>query len=175
MSAVGDSALACFLPGQLAEMVDRWRTRFDPHVGSIAPHITVTYPPFIPQNDWLRFRGEVTACVAGFTPFEVDLNSTGVFDETPLVLWLHPDDGGHFAHMHGVLSTRFPQYMPPSPFDYIPHVTIGFFETREALEQAQRTVMRELQPMHFQVKALALGVLDADMKWQFEDRLPLGG
>jgi 2'-5' RNA ligase len=174
MSAVGDSALAFFLPQAEADVVNRWRLRYDPHVQSIAPHITVTYPPFIPPQEWLLVRSEMIACLAGFPPFEVTVQSTGMFNDSPRVLWLGPEDDGHFARIHFTLTERFPQYVPLSLLEYIPHVTIGFFDDPESLTHAQHTVMQELKPLHFRVNELSLGVLDANMKWQLEDRLLLG-
>ena len=174
MSAVGDSALAFFLPQPVTAVVDLWRMRYDPRVNSIAPHITVAFPPFITPREWPTVRAEVIACVAGMPSFEVTIQSTGTFNETPLVLWLRPEDDGHFVHMHQTLAKRFPQYVPVSPIVYVPHGTIGFFEDLELLLQAQHTVEQELKLLRFKVNELCLGSLDMNLKWQLEECLPLG-
>jgi 2'-5' RNA ligase len=174
MPVPGDSALAIFLPQDVAQVVDTWRRRYDPHVDSIAPHITMAYPPFVPEPEWSVVRPQLAECLAGIEPIDVTLRTVGIFAGSPSVLWLRPEDDGKLAHIHASLAECFPKYLPPSPFEYVPHVTIGFFDSSDALAQAQTVVLQELNPMRFQVREFMLGVYSPLDEWQLHDRVSLG-
>jgi len=173
-TALGDSGLAAEVPPEVAVVIKRWRGIHLPDHPQITPHVTVAYPPFVPEEDWLSLRLAVAECLLAFQPFQVTLAETGVFTGEPHVLWLKPEDGGRFLRIREALAERLPDYFPPMPWEYVPHVTIGPFDTQEALAQARQLVESDWRPMGFEVSELVYAVMLADGTYRIADRVPLG-
>ena len=172
--ALGDSGLAAEVPREVAVVINRCRRVHLPDHAQIAPHVTVAYPPFVPEEDWLSQRLAVGECLLAFQPFEVTLTGTGFFAGEPPVLWLKPEDGGRFSRIREALTERIPEYFPPMPWDYVPHVTIGPFDTHEALARARQFVESEWRPMRFEVGELVYAIMLADGTYRIADRVALG-
>ena len=172
---LGDGALGMFLPPELAEVVNRWRARYDPYLGTIAPHITLTYPPFVREEEWMQVRPGVVRVLREFAPFAVTLRETGTFTAPARVLWLRPEDGGQIVRIQSRLAAAFPQYIPPANpgMPYTPHATLGFFQTQEALDEAERQVRAELTPLRFVVQEISYFVRKTDGGWETRDRMAL--
>ncbi len=169
----GDSALVFCPPDEVSAEIDRWRCIYDPHHEGIRPHITMAYP-FIPEAEWAMNRPALAEFLTGFAPFSVTLRSLGTFPGKPAVLWLRPEDGGHLSRLHSALAGRLPAYMPASPLAYVPHLTLGFFDTPEALAEAQKVILSEIKPLHFEADELIYMVFGDDNVWRTRDQLPLG-
>jgi len=172
--ALGDSGLAAEVPPEVAVVINRWRRIHLPDHPQIAPHVTVAYPPFVPEEDWLSLRLAVAECLRAFQPFQVTLAEPGAFAGEPHVLWLKPEDGGRFSRIREALAERLPDYFPPMLWEYVPHVTIGPFDTQEALAQARQLVESEWRPMRFEVSELVYAVMLADGTYRIADRVALG-
>ena len=218
--APGDGALGIFLPQEVSQQVDRWRSVYlREHYERFPPHITIVYvekarmlpiacgrsfgtalgwgfggtilkwlfplknpaaccrvlhSPFVRVEEWPSMRPAIVECLAQFQPFDVMLKELGTFAGTPHVLWLKPDDDGHLARIHAQLAKRFSKYIPATPLDFVPHVTVGFFDTQAALSQAREAMLAEIAPLHFRIDALSYVVFCADDTWPVHDRLPLG-
>lgn len=172
----GDSSLGIFIPAEANESIHRWPRAYDPHNKTIAPHVTVAYPPFVPESRWPQVRPALANCLRAFPAFTITLREPGAFPGDPYhVLWLRPEDDGSLLHLRAALETQFPAYVPPVPFDrYIPHLTVGFFRDPAALAAAQAVIRAEMTPLRFRVHELLYMVLDDDGIWQLRDRLPLG-
>jgi len=170
----GDSALIILPPEAIGERIDRWRRVYDPNQHTIPPHITLVYPPFVPQEAWDELRAPLAALLAGFLPFTVTLRTTEVFIARPAVLWLRPEEDTVIGQLHAAITAQFPEYALPLPFDYVPHLTIGLFATPDALAEARQVVSAELTPLHFRVDKVAYAVLDHGGAWCHCDELPLG-
>ena len=173
MSETNGSALVYLLPQDVARVVDAWRQRYDPHIHYIPPHVTVAYPPFVSEQEWGRLRAQMVECVSAVREFDLRLAATGVFTSPQKVLWLRPDDGGNFTRLHDLLADRFPAYAPDSELAYVPHVTIGFFETLDALNQARAIVDAELQPQQALVAQLTLMQNISEGVWMVRDQINL--
>ena len=170
----GDSALGFFPPGEISEEIDRWRCIYDPHHEGIRPHITVAYPPFIPETEWGMNRPALAELLRDFPPFSITLRELGTFAGSPAVLWLRPEDGGHLSRLHSALADHLPAYILTLPVGYVPHLTLGFFESQEALAEAQKVILSEIKPLHFEADELNYMVFGDDAVWHTRDRLPLG-
>jgi len=170
----GDSGLGVLLPEDISLEIDKWRRVYDPHHEMIPPHITVTYPPFVPQKEWPLVQLALVKCLRAFRPFNITLEELETFAGSPYVLWLKPEDGGNLSRIHVALAERFSNYVFALPFDYVPHLTVGFFNSREALSQAQEVISSGMKPLHFQVDELVYMVLGDNGIWRIRDRLPLG-
>jgi 2'-5' RNA ligase len=167
------SGIGIFPPAAVATQVNRWRRDYDYAVDIIAPHITVAYPPFIPQQEWELVRPQLAACVNEFEPFDIILRTTNVFEAPSRVLWLVPENGGCLPRIYATLEERFPQYIPPSELAYMPHMTLGFFDTQEAQTAARTRVESELSPMQFHVTELVF-MVHARNAWVGLESLQLG-
>ena len=167
------SGLGVFPSADIAAQVNRWRRDYDYAVDIIAPHITVTYPPFVPEADWALARPQLAACIGELEPFDVALRTTNIFESPARVLWLVPEDGGCLLHIQAILAERFPQYVPAMELPYVPHMTLGFFDSPEAQAVARARVESELSPMRFHVAELIFMVHTQGV-WAWHDRLPLG-
>jgi len=174
ISVPGNSALDAMVPLEVAVKVNKWRRLYVPGRAKIEPHVTVAYPPFVPQEDWRLVRPRVAECLEAFAPFAVTLAELGTFTGEPHVLWLKPEDGGHFSRIRSTLAGRLPQYFPATPWEYEPHVTIGLLDSQEALARAPQRVESEWRPLDFQVSELAYAVADEDGTYRTVDRLALG-
>ena len=173
------TGLEIFIHGLAAEAINHWRQHYDPAFAELAPHITLAYPPFVPLAQWPQVRPAVIACLAGIAPFQVTLRGLGMFPPVapaePNVLWLKPEDGGRLAHIRQVLEKQLPEYVPPRPIPYVPHVTIGFIQGDDFLRQAYAWVQAELHPIEFMVNEIIYEVADKQSGLKVMDAIPLTG
>jgi 2'-5' RNA ligase len=171
----GDSGLGLFVPAEANAAVNRWRRVYDPHYKTIVPHITVAYPPFVPETEWPLVRPALADCLQDFPSFTITLRELGTFAGDHPVLWLRPEDDGSLLRLRAALEVRLPDYVPPVPFDrYIPHVAVGFFASPAALSDARAAIQREMALLRFRADELIYMVFDDDGIWRLRDRLPLG-
>ncbi len=170
----GDRALVVLVPEPVSALVDQWRSLHDPSFAIVPPHITVAYPPFVPEADWPSVRPAIAELLAQFSPFQVELTELGTFAGSSFCLWLKPEDNGSLARIHAALAERFPEYVPNGPFDYRSHVTIGVFESEQGLLQAQGRIQDAWQSIAFQVEELVYLSVDSDRRWCVCSRLALG-
>lgn len=171
-----NSGMGITLPEPAGEAVNVWRRLYDPSFDMLWPHITLAYPPFVSPEVWPQVKPIIAACLEGFQPFRITLKETGIFQGDPLhVLWLKPEDGGTLARMRRALEKALPEYVPPLPFDYQPHVSIGFFQDLRALQQAQEKVRNELAPVVFQAHMVGYAFQDPDGTMHIHDQVPIGG
>jgi len=171
----GDRALVVLVPEPVSALIDQWRSLYDPGYAIVPPHVTVAYPPFVPQAKWPSVRPAIAQCLSEFSPFRVELTELGTFAGNSFYLWLNPEDNGTLARIHAALAERFPEHVPQRQYDYRSHVTIGVFESEEELREAKRRIQAEWQPRDFQVEELVYMFPDSRGKWCVCSRLPLGG
>ena len=173
------TGLEIFIHGLAAETINQWRRRYDPAFPELEPHISLAYPPFVPLEEWAQVKPAVMACLAGFEPFHVTLKEAGMFPgnspQEPAVLWLKPEAGGVLYRMRQALERQLPIYVPPMPTAYIPHLSIGFIQGSEALEQALAQVRVELQPIEISINEVVYEVDDKLSGQKYLDILPLNG
>jgi 2'-5' RNA ligase len=170
-----DSALFFFPPAEVAQVVNGWRRLYDPTVDTIEPHITLVYPFNLRAEDWPAQRAAVAACLEGFGPFHIEITRLNHFLTPGMVLWLEPEDGGVIARMFWRLEERFPDLIEPPhpPFSIVPHMTVGFFDQLEALEQAQQKIAAELTCLEFDVTELVFGASIGQGRWGRVDGIDL--
>ncbi len=169
----GDRALVVLVPEPVSVVVDQWRSLYDPSFAIVPPHITVAYPPFVPESEWPSVRPAIAGLLAPFSPFRVELTELGTFSGSPFYLWLKPEDDGSLARIHAALAERFPEYVAKGPVDYRSHVTVGVFESEQELLEAQRRIQAAWQSCGFQVEELVYLSPDSGSQWCVCSRLPL--
>ena len=166
--------LAVLFPEEISVEINKWRRVYAPRYQMVSPHITVAYPPFVPEKEWPSVRPALIECLSEFQSFRIDLKELGAFAESPHVLWLKPEDDGNLSRIHATLAERFPKYVPVLPFDYVPHVTIGPFGSEQELLKAQEAILSQWKPCHFQVTELVYMSSDSGGVWCVCSQLPLG-
>ena len=171
----GDGALFVLPSQRVQAKIVPWRRRYDPeHWRSLPPHITTVGHPFVRQEDWPAMQPAFAACLRAFQPFWIELAELGVFESPRAVLWLRPDDGGMLAHIHAALAERFPTHIQAGPLGFVPHLTVGLFDSLAALTQAKTAITASWQPLRFRVQSLCYATLHDDGFWRTCDGLPLG-
>lgn len=171
--APGDSALVIFPTKEISVEIDKWRRVYDPNHKTIPPHMTIAFPPFISEKQWLLKRENFTTLFRTFGPFKITLQKLGYFKGDSFVLWLESKDGGNLLRIHTALQEQFPEYVPSSQVEYIPHMTIGFFESERALLQAKEVILAEWKTVQFIVYKLLYVALGDDGIWHIKDKLYL--
>jgi 2'-5' RNA ligase len=167
--------LGIFLAGETARRVNRWRRLYDPSYPGLAPHISLAYPPFVQPVEWQQVRGAIAECLHAYPPFRIYLDGVGTFSSQPMVLWLNPIDGGVLVRMRKSLEACFPEYVPIMPFEFQPHVSIGFFESEVDLGKAYGRVQAVWKPIEFMAEDIVYAVQVDEHKWEIIDRIPLPG
>ena len=172
------NGLEIFIGGKAMDTINTWRRRYDPTVLDVQPHITLAYPPFVPFEQWEKVKPQIVSCLAGYEPFRVVFQQAGTFTgDSPIdpnVLWLKPEDGGVITRMRLDLEKKFPAFVPPMPFPYVPHLSIGFIQGNEALQRALVVVQKSLKPFEITVKEIVYEALDDQAGLHFFDHIPLG-
>jgi len=173
-SYLGQGVLAIMLPVEVTGQIAGWRARFDPYHLTILPHVTVMYPPFVSRSEWQIEREALARRLAGIPAFDVTLARTGTFLAPRHVLWLQPEDGGLIRRLEATVREHFGLPPAPPPYEFTPHVTLGFFDDEAALRQAEAEVMAALTPIVFRVTEATYMFGKEDGTWDVADVLPLG-
>ncbi len=162
-----DSALVIIPPAQVSQVVSRWCRWYDPNMEAIEPHITLFYPLNLTVEEWTAQRAAFSACLEGFTPFRVEMTRLNRFLSPMPILWVQPEDGGTIQRMYQRLEERFPEYIEPSQplFSFVPHMTVGFFNSLATLEEAQEKIASELTRLEFEVSEVAFVAQTAQGHW----------
>ena len=159
------------MPREAAEAADRWRERYDPNFKIIRSHVTLAYPFRVLPAEWPGIGAQLAELFGQFAPFEVRLEEVSCFMAPARVLWLKPESGGEIERLHAALLQRFPELVAPDELGFVPHVTLGFFDTDAALEEARRTVQAGQPPLRFvAMEAVYMVYTDAG-KWELQDKL----
>ena len=169
-----DRALVALLPKRIWAEINTWRRAYDPNYGPVPPHITVAYPPFVPEEQWSSLQLVVRQCLAQFRPFQILLGGLGTFENDHCVLWLRVEDKGQLSCIRAGLMRCLPEHVPPLPFAYVPHVTLGIFESRIDLANAKQTIGAQVKSQRFTVRRLTYLSPDEHGVWSVYSHVPLG-
>lgn len=168
-------ALAVGVSGDAEEYVNGFRRRYDQHVSRIMPHITLAFAPELDLDQWSQRRARLAETLVALDPFIVHVAETGVFLQEELVLWLKPVAArGNLKRLRDIVLAAFPDVLFERRYDFVPHISIGFFETAQALSAAKSAVDGDLRPFSFRVSFLSFLLADTDDVWQCVDTIDLG-
>ena len=168
-------AIAIAVSGDAADYVNDFRRRYDPHVARILPHITLAVAPELDACDWMPARPRIREALSRIPPFTVHVVELGTFMDD-LVLWLQPNvPHDELFTLRQMVLGSFPDVVFDRVDDFVPHISIGFFTSREALLEAQGTVRRELTRFSFRVAYVSYLQADEGNIWQCVDTVELGG
>ncbi|MDO9099317.1 MAG: 2'-5' RNA ligase family protein [Caldisericota bacterium] len=168
-------AVTICITGDAGDYINTFRHRFDPYVERIMPHITLMFAQDLDVAMWQSVRLPIQEGLAHITPFRVCVGSTGVFHGDTPVLWLLPEDEhGEIAAIRGVLLGATSGVAVERVRDFVPHISIGFFDQEESLMSARQAVDTDLQPFDFRVAFLSFLRADDNDVWHCVDTLNLG-
>lgn len=168
-------AIAVTVSGDAADYVNDFRRRYDPHVARILPHITLAVAPELDACDWMPARPRIKQALAQISPFTVHVAELGTFMDDP-VLWLRPTTPhGELLTLRQMTLGSFPDVEFDRVDDFVPHISIGFFASHQALLQAMNAVRPELIPFSFRVAYVSYLQADEGDIWQCVDTVELGG
>ncbi len=171
---VNQTGLAVMLPPSAAAQVLALRQSVELDGDFLDPHITLAYPPFVPYGHWGAVRNQFLRLLAGVPAYPVELNEVCTFTAVSNVVWLKPEDGGATRRLRDLLEATFPAFVPPpGELGFVPHVTLGVFETQEEMREVEQRVRAVLKPVHFVANEVRLARRITPVLWQFEDSLPL--
>jgi 2'-5' RNA ligase len=169
-------AVAVAVAGDAAGYVDSFRRRYDPQVTRIMPHITLAFARGLETVPWSLARPSIERNVTQVLPFTVHVAGADVFTQDGFVLWLKPtDDQDELLSLRKIVLRAFPDVAFERPDDFVPHISIGFFGTQDALLKARDTVQHELHPFSFRVAYISFLQADTGNIWQCVDTVELGG
>ncbi len=148
----------------------------------VPPHITLMWPFVSPGKPGAPDRALLAATTKKLrvvcrevAPFSVTLDHYDSFPDSG-VLYLAPRDPEPISRLHRHILAAYPDYPPYEGMynDYIPHMTLGFFESPEAIARA---CCEPFEPFTFEASELLFMVGDPDftVPWSTAGVIPLGG
>ena len=171
----GTGALFVVPSRRVCAKIIPWRRVYDPaHWRTIPPHITLAYP-FVHGKEWAAIQPAIVASLKAVSPFWVTLAKLDAFEAPQAVLWLRPDAGDALHDLHTALCEQFPAYMQEEPLGFVPHLTVGFFDTSDAMAHARAALAAVWQPVRFRVRSLCYATFQENSAWRIHSELPLGG
>jgi 2'-5' RNA ligase len=116
-------------------------------------HVSVKGLGFLPEElDRNRFEMvflKISKILSEFKPFEFRLRGLDVF---PTALYAKVEDGGNFKAINKRLAEELKGEIEVSPYDaeeFVPHVTLATFNTRDVSQLLGRALSEGLQDMDF--------------------------
>ncbi len=152
---------ACVLipPEAVWGPIEAIRRRHDPQVGRWMPHVTLLYP-FVPEDRLAEAAERLGAAAAGVEPFEVELGGFGWFahGRGSATLWLRPEPSAAVVRLQAALGSAMPWCDDVGRFagGYRPHLSVGRFAGRRAVEQAAARLGAGWSAVRFAVDGVAL-------------------
>ena len=126
--------------------VETVRRKHDPAAGKVRAHITLVFP-FESVIARSKLEVHMLRALKGIAPFEVTLGGfKRVSGETGHFLFLKVRKGAaklkrlHDALYRGVISRHRPAWL--KRVEFLPHMTLGKFETREQLDRAYQELKK---------------------------------
>ena len=121
------------------EIIDEIRDRYDPLAKLVRPHVTIVFP-FESEMTNAELEEELSRSLNNVSPFELVLH--GFSKAMDNCLFLDVEKGKEIIEaIHDDLySNRFKEFDPGFAYEYIPHVTVGKFDSEQDLNEAYEQV-----------------------------------
>lgn len=176
-SKPGDGGMFIFLPDNITARIFSWQSRFKEYVKMPKPHLTIMYPPFLTKEEWKNYRKSISDIMRQFSPFTVRFTETGFFSD-PFFLYMAPADCPELYEMNTRLVSLCPEKLQGLNLkEFIPHVSIGTFPTKESVTEAklQLKEFMSASELSFTVKEIFFTALDDDFRWKIYDIISITG
>lgn len=125
-----------------AAIIDDIRRQYDPNYRNIAPHITLVFP-FESSLSKQDLEYHVASVVSGMHCFDLKLHGIKRMDGENFFLMLGVLDGAQVVKdLHERLYTGIlEKYRPDWPGGFMPHMTIGQFDSGDELNEAHNKLI----------------------------------
>jgi 2'-5' RNA ligase len=167
----GETGLVIVPPPEIRNEINMWRRVYRAYVSTITPHITLCYP-FIQIAIWDKNRRAISKAFQGIHPFDIEFRELGTFVRDESVLWLKPENGKNLSKIRMKMQELFSKHLFQSTLAYIPHLTIGFFDSVEDLLKARKSVQKQLEPLQFTVDKVIFAAFEQE-GWRIHDHINL--
>jgi 2'-5' RNA ligase len=167
----GETGLVIMPPSEIRNEINMWRRVYRAFDSRITPHITISFP-FVPTEVWDCSRHQAFDATRGIHPFTVTLRELGTFVHEESVLWLKPENGKKLSIIRLKMQELFSKHISQSSLAYVPHLTIGFFESVEDLLKARKSVQKQLKPLRFKVDKIIFAIYEKE-GWRIHDHINL--
>lgn len=158
-------------PAEIRTEINMWRRVYKAYQSSVTPHITICYP-FVPVEVWDEHRRAIADMIHGFRSFDIVLRELGTFVHDESVLWLKPEDGKNLVRIRTKIQNLFAKNLTQPALAYVPHLTIGRFQSIEELLEARKSVQKQLKPLRFTVDRLIFALYEKE-GWRIHDHINL--
>jgi len=169
--ALGETGLIVLPPPEIRNEINMWRRVYNAYDSIVSPHITVVYP-FITLGLWDASRMTIINAIRDVHCFDVKLRELGTFMHNEAVLWLKPENGRNITRIRRKVHVLFAQHRASSLLSYVPHLTIGFFETVENMLRARGNILKQMRPLQFTVDKIVYAVFEQG-GWNIHDYVKL--
>jgi 2'-5' RNA ligase len=152
------SAVVLIPPQEVHEPIQAIRGLYDPQMPRWMPHITLLYP-FWPAARFDEAGDRLAAACATLAPLVVALPRFGTFrHRVHGTLWLAPEPRDALVALQGALQAAFPDCKEQSRFPggFCPHLSVGRFDSVEALEATRAALQADWQLLSFRIERVAL-------------------
>lgn len=167
------TALVVEVP-EAEDAVGAWRAELDPWAtGGVPSHVTILFPFMAVEEIDPTVCARVRAAIAAQPAFDYRFAGTGWFGDR--VVWLAPDEPGHFVRLTEAVAREFPDHPPYAGAfgEIVPHLTVGNTDDPARLREAEAGVAGDL-PVEGRATHVSLLVF-RDGRWERRERFPLAG
>jgi 2'-5' RNA ligase len=167
----GETGLVIMPPPEIRAEINLWRRIYRAYESSVTPHITICYP-FVPIDVWDAHRRAIADRLRGIDSFDIVLRELGTFVHDESVLWLKPEDGKNLVRIRVKMQELFSKHLSQPALAYVPHMTIGLFQSVDELFEARKAVQKQLKPLRFNVDRLIFAIFETE-GWRIHDHINL--
>jgi 2'-5' RNA ligase len=173
---MGDEVMlgvAVAIPKPHATVLTNWRKQVgDPAAELVWPHVTLLPPTPVPAESMEGVEKHLAAAAAAQDPFVMHLAGTGTFRPTSPVVFIQIATGvSQCELLEGAI--RQGPLDRDLEFPYHPHVTVAQDIDEAALDEAYDGLSGFVA--RFSVDSFVLFSRDADGRWTWRTKFPLGG
>jgi 2'-5' RNA ligase len=142
-------AVVCYLSGELAEFAATLRSRLNPKLAHLRPHITLLSPRLLevaagqcaepPETEAISAIEDLARQLA---PVRISLGAVKTFLPNHPTVYIEVEDGArHLRYAHGLLK-RHP-FSAADQWPYVPHLTLATLNTVAEVEAADQVAAAE--------------------------------
>lgn len=159
------------------DVINRIRSKYDPLYTKIQPHITLVFP-FISDLSGEELEEHIRTVLSGEKEFEIELQGIRAVESFGYYLYLDVIKGEELIkHLHqklysGVLSDIKPLWLDTNP--YTPHMTVGKFESRDFMLEAEKSCNTVKQKFKSFIKQVWVEEIDLNDNSIIELKVDLG-
>jgi 2'-5' RNA ligase len=123
--------IATFPQKRVQDLVNSFRKRYDPHYALIPPHITLKEKFELPDDKLEKTVANLEQIAKEMKAFKVRFHKVSHFHPTSNTIYLAIDNEKPLVELHNKIESVFEP--TESPYDFIPHLTIGQKMSEEEL------------------------------------------